>query len=354
MKIALILHKYNISIHDPCCYPLGFMYVASHYKKFGHEVKVLNYNLWDYDLKHEVQGYDYVVFTGFEDFKVRILKDEAICRKNGVKTAIGGALATFGGINEFYGLRHTGEIEISDIDDIPWPDYEGFGIDEYHKRHNMRYMGVLTARGCPYSCTFCAQTCKFRMRSLDRVFEEIDYYIDKYKLDLVSFNDNTLNINKPRFMKICEKLKKRKIKWGAAVRLSPMDKEMVLAAKESNCANLVVGVETLKQEKLNKINKKIKVDKIRQTLDMLNKYKVPYHGNILVGFEWETRQDVIDEITSIPKEYNLFPAFVRPFIGTQNGKTRRITNAEERAFDATFSQYAQMKGKTYDSAYKTC
>jgi radical SAM superfamily enzyme YgiQ (UPF0313 family) len=192
------------------------------------------------------------------------------------------------------------------------------------------------------------------MRSLDRVFEEIDYYIDKYKIDLVSFNDNTLNINKPRFMKICEKLKERKIKWGAAVRLSPMDKEMVLAAKESNCANLVVGVETLNQEKLNKINKKIKADKIRRALDLLNEHNLPYHGNILVGFEWETVQDVVDEITSIPKEYNLFPALVRPFVGTKNGKTRQITNAEERAFDATFSQYAQMKGKTYDSAYKTC
>jgi radical SAM superfamily enzyme YgiQ (UPF0313 family) len=329
------------------------MYVSSHLKALGHEVKVLNYNLWGYDFKEEIKDCQFVLFTGFEDFKPMILRDSAICHEMGIETMVGGALATFGGIDEFEGYHHRGEIETGHIDAVPWPDYEGFGINEYHLRHNMKYMGVLTSRGCPYSCTFCAQTCKFRMRDIDKVFYEVDYYALKYGIEMIVFNDNTLNINKPRFMKICEKLKGRNIKWSAAIRVGPMDEEMVIAAKESNCHSLVVGVETLNQEKLKRVNKKISVEKIRRSIDLLNKHKIPYHGNILVGFEWETRQDIVNEILSIPDEYNLFPALVRPFIGTQNGRHRSITEQEEKAFDTAFAEYANMKGKTYDSAYKT-
>ncbi len=348
MKICLVLHKYSVSLHDPCCYPLGYMYVAAHLKKKGHKVKVLNYNLWDYDLEEEIKDCQYVFFTGFEEFKGRILRDSKTCHLNGIETMIGGALATFGGINEFDGYHHQGEMETCDIDAIPWPDYESFGIDEYHKRHDFKYMGILTSRGCPYSCTFCAQTCKFRMRNLNNVFDEIDHYIQQYKLDMIVFNDNTLNINKPRFMKICHGMKERNIKWGAAVRLNPMDEEMVIAASQSNCHHLVVGVETLNQEKLKRINKKITSEKILKSLDLLERHQVSYHGNILIGFEWETMEDISKELAAMPESYNLYPALVRPFIGTKNGWTRSITDIEAQAFDETFAQYAEMCGKTYE------
>ena len=29
MRIVLICHKYGVSIDDPCCYPLGFMYISA-------------------------------------------------------------------------------------------------------------------------------------------------------------------------------------------------------------------------------------------------------------------------------------------------------------------------------------
>jgi len=344
MNICLILHKYGVSLDDPCIYPLGYMYVSSYLKSFGHKVKVLNYNLWDYDLTEELKGQDMVGFTGFEEFKPAILRDERICINAGVKTVIGGALATFGGILEFNGLKYAGEAgSFDDINTYPFPDYEGFGIDEYHKRHSMKYMGVLTGRGCPYSCTFCAQTCNFRLRDLDNVFDEVNQYIDKYKLDMIVFNDNTLNINKPRWMEICKRVK---IPWGAAIRCQPFDEEMAKAAKDSNCEYLVVGVESFDQFKLNRMNKKIKVKQIIRTLDLLHKYKIDYHGNILVGFANETISDIINEVNSTPLKYNLFPAMVQPFIGTKNGKTRSITNEEFKHLNQQFVEYTESKGKT--------
>jgi radical SAM superfamily enzyme YgiQ (UPF0313 family) len=347
MNICLILHKYGVPLDDPCIYPLGFMYASAYLKNLGHKIKVLNYNLWDYDLKEELKGQDIAGFTGFEEFKPYILRDEKICNDLGVQTVIGGALSTFNAIPEFEGLKIDGEIELFDIENninkYARPDYEGFGINEYHKRHSLKYMGVLTGRGCPYSCTFCAQTCQFRLRKLDNVFDEIDSYIDKYKLDMIVFNDNTLNINKSRWMSICKRIK---IPWCAAIRCQPFDDDMAKAASDSNCSYLVVGVESLNQDKLNRMNKKIKVKQIIRTLDLLNKYKINYHGNILVGFENETKADITNELKIVPLKYSLYPAMVQPFIGTENGKERKITKDEYKEFNDLFILYAKDGGKT--------
>lgn len=348
MKVCLVSHKYNIPLDDPCIYPIGYMHVSSLLKTAGHDVKVLNYNLWDYDLKEELKGQDVAMFTGFEEFKPLILRDSAICEEMGVRSIVGGALATFGGMDGYNGLVYHGEFETvmghDDINKFPLPDYEGFGIDEYHKRHGLRYMGVLTGRGCPYSCTFCAQTCEFRLKKLGGVFQEIDLYIKKYGIEMVVFNDNTLNINKPRWMKICAEMKSRGT-WCAAIRCQPFDEEMARAAKESGCVYLVVGVESFNQEKLDRMNKKIKVKQIVRTLDLLHKYNIDYHGNILFGFEDETAEDINQERSAMPEKYKLFPAMVQPFIGTKDGHERAITNDEYIALNTEFIGYVESQGK---------
>ena len=341
MNVCLVLYKYEVSLDDPCCYPLGFMYVSNYVRSLNHRVKVLNYNLWDYDFKEEIKNQDLVFFTGFEEFKDKILRDEQICRDAGVSTVVGGALATFGGINEFQGIKYRGEVDKAS--QAFFPDYEGFGIEEYHKRHAQRYMGVLTSRGCPYSCTFCAQTCKFSLRKLDDVFLEVEYYILKYNLDAIIFNDNTLNINKSRFMNICKRIR---VPWGASIRCQPFDEEMAIAAVQSNCSYLIVGVESFNQDKLDRMNKKIKVKQIVRTLDLLNKYKIPYHGNILVGFENEKYSDIASEISGIPPQYSVFPVMVQPFIGTKEGRVRSVSTKSYRYLNKLFLQYAKDGGKT--------
>ena len=214
MKIMLVLHKYGLPLDDPCCYPIGYMYISSMLKQMGHNVKVLNYNLWEYNFLDELKGTNCVFFTGFEEFLPYIQRDAKICKELGIKTVVGGALATFKPkmMSSICDVVITGEGEtiisaaltssgvISggkiNITKLPYPDYEGFGIDEYNMRHKVKYIGILTSRGCPYTCTFCAQTCYSQYRPLTDVFKEIDLYVWKYLIKMIIFNDNTLNLQK--------------------------------------------------------------------------------------------------------------------------------------------------------------
>ena len=83
-----------------------------------------------------------------------------------------------------------------------------------------------------------------------------------------------------------------------------------------------------------------------RTLDLLNKYKINYHGNILVGFEDETASDIENELRTVPLKYSLYPAMVQPFIGTQNGIERKISEQEFKSFNHLFTAFAKAGGKT--------
>ena len=54
---------------------------------------------------------------------------------------------------------------------------------------------LITARGCPYRCSYCASSVlngSFRKRHIERVLDEIDYWIDKYPVKNISFCDDSL------------------------------------------------------------------------------------------------------------------------------------------------------------------
>lgn len=363
MKVCLVVYKYGIPIDDPCVYPLGFMYISAVLKQKGHEVKVLNYNLFDYNFVKEVSNQDAVLFTGFEEFKNNIIRDAKICTSLGIHTVVGGALATFlsdemlnyidtvvvGEGEEVvekalkvHGLLYG---EVKNLDSLPFPDYEGFGIAEYQEQHDIKYMGVLTSRGCPFNCSFCSQTCEYQVRSLDSVFEEIYLYKVKYLTEMIIFNDNTFNINKERFMHICSRMKKAELSWGASIRVDVFDEEMAAAAKNSKCEYFVVGIESFNQERLNSLNKKIKVEEIFNTLNLLHKYSINYHGNVLVGFDNQSFDDIIYELNLIPRGYNVFPCFVYPFAGTLEGRKRGISKEQEDFLSAGFTKHIQNSGK---------
>lgn len=362
MKITLVAYKYGVPLSDPCCYPLGFQYISAGLKKLGHEVKVLNYNLWDYDFAEEIKGQDAVLFTGFDEFLPFIRRDSQICREKGIKTVLGGALATFrtkemaeivdtvviGEGDEVLSAALTTNGTVwgrkPDLSSVPWPDYEGFGIEEYHRRHSFKYMGCATSRGCPFSCAFCVQTCRYQERDLGAVFQEIDHYRASWGIEMAVINDNTLNVRKDRFMAFCEGMKGRGIGWSAAIRTDKFDEEMARAAKDSGAQYFVVGVESFSQARLDRMGKRANVADNVRTLDLLHKYRIAYHGNILLGFDWDAQGHVTRELFAVPRGYNVFPCLLQPFIGI---KARPGIFGEERdMWSKRFREHAEGRGMT--------
>jgi len=83
------------------------------------------------------------------------------------------------------------------IDDYPYPAFDLI--------NNPDYLLILTARGCPFNCNFCAQkqiSMPFTQREPKKVVDEIFYHYKKYRLRDFAFYDDALFVNKDRHIKL--------------------------------------------------------------------------------------------------------------------------------------------------------
>lgn len=337
----MVIFKYGVRLDDPCCFPLGFMYVHAKLKSEGHDVTIYNENLWPLPLADILKA-EAVYMTGFEEFKPQIIELAAVCKDHNIHTVVGGALATF---NTEEMKKYVDEVFVGEFDDISDNfvlDYDALGIAEYYNRNDIKHIGILTSRGCPHSCTFCAHTCKYRVRKLKDVEQELDIYINKYNPDFIIFNDNTLNATEQRFRLICDIMKRKNKMWSAAIRCDNMSETAIREAKDSGCSYFVVGVESFNQSKLDKMNKHLKVEDIYKTLDLLHKYKINYHGNLLIGFDFETYDDILEEFNNI-QGYNLFPFVLQPFTGIK-AKRAAMPQTFIDKLNSICTDYATLKG----------
>ena len=91
------------------------------------------------------------------------------------------------------------------------------------------------------------------------------------------------------------------------------------------------------------MNKQVTAVQIRSTLDILERHRIGYHGNILLGLDGESYDDIMGELAEMPRQYNVFPVLVQPFIGTQY-RHRSITPEQSAFLNGAFTQYAENRG----------
>lgn len=332
MRLAAIIPKYAVSIHDPCCYPLGFGYVIASLIDAGHKVDVFNLNLFGLPDFNDIAKYDAVLTHGFDESIRDIAEIGQLCHRSGVKSIIGGGMATYEPelISKLYSTVIMGEGEktvhralheagilqgeLTDLSKLKRPAYEAIGIEEYHKRHDHRYMGVMSSRGCPHTCTFCRNLCKFRCSPLDNFFAEIDEYQAKWKIEHLVIYDNTLNISRGRFNRIMDGMKGRGLSWSACLRADNITEQDVIKAKDAGMNLCLVGIESLRDEKLKAFNKGVTVAQVDQLLTWLEKYHIPYVGGVFLGTGDDTIDDVKTDMALIKNsKHKLQPNTLAPF-----------------------------------------
>lgn len=185
--------------------------------------------------------------------------------------------------------------------------------------------GVITARGCPYSCTYCANRVvwsggRVRTRSTRAVVDEIAYLKDHYDIKNIIIWDDTLTMNRQRVVDLCDLLIKEEvdIKWVGFVRPNTIDEDLVRLMKQAGCCELQVGVESGSEKVLQTIKKGVTLDEIRRCGKVLRDSNIGWHAFFMIGFPGETREEM--EAT-LKLMYDLAPdsvllSVVTPYPGT--------------------------------------
>ena len=216
---------------------------------------------------------------------------------------------------------------ISNLDELPLPARHLLKQELYKPSKDMSaadsFFTILSSRGCPNACTFCASKILFgmrvRYRSPESIIEEIKQALSLFKTKQIVFMDDTFTTNKQRVMKICNLLKKFNIQWGCLARVNTVDDELLRKMKWSGCNWIGYGVESGSQEILNKIKKGITLEQVRKAFRLTKKAGIPCTAFFILGHLDETKK-TINETIKFSKELDAtFAQFniLTPYPGTE-------------------------------------
>jgi radical SAM superfamily enzyme YgiQ (UPF0313 family) len=217
-----------------------------------------------------------------------------------------------------------------DIDVYPMPALDLVPLDKYRispdLRTGDRFGMVLTARGCPYDCIFCANKLlterTYRARSVKSVIDEIEYYLKTTGVTQLMIIDDNFTVNRKRTIELCEEFIRRgypdKFNWWAEARVDCLDQELLNIMKKAGCSILSLGLESGNQRLLDLIKKNITLEKTKEAVKMIKRSGIKSRASFILGLPTETKQETINTIKfayGLPIDQVRF-AIATPFPGT--------------------------------------
>jgi len=159
---------------------------------------------------------------------------------------------------------------------------------------------ILTARGCPYNCSFCNIPFKasYRARSPENVVEEFEYIQNELpEVKEVMIEDDTFPVNKERTLEICRLLKERgvKLSWSCNARVNT-DFETLKAMKDAGCRLLCVGFESPVQSILDNVHKRTTAEMQLKFMEDCRKIGLLVNGCFILGMPGETKETIRETI----------------------------------------------------------
>ena len=200
-----------------------------------------------------------------------------------------------------------------DMDDLPLTlPYDKINLDDYY----LEAFPIHTSRGCPHKCAFCYNKIfnknSYRRKSPERVLDELEMIIEKFKPEAIFFQEDEFFINLKRVEAIAEGIIDRgiKIKWGSFCRLDSflkMRDEMLQTIEKSGCVSLSFGGESGNQDVLDIIEKGTKVDYIFNVTERMKNTNIRMIISFMMGIPGETYEQFLDTLDAINRVVEINP-----------------------------------------------
>jgi radical SAM superfamily enzyme YgiQ (UPF0313 family) len=152
---------------------------------------------------------------------------------------------------------------------------------------------MVTSKGCPNGCLFCeAGHTPYNPRSPQTVIDEIKECYTKYNIREIDFFDYDFCMDRRRIEAICDGIIKNHldVTWACRTRVDYVDETMLRMMRAAGCSRIYFGIESGVQEILDRLNKGIRLQQIRDTIDATKGVGIKALGFFLVGSPGETRE----------------------------------------------------------------
>ena len=243
---------------------------------------------------------------------------------------------------------------IQDLDSLPFPARHLLNLENYFSAveagqsprgdylpAGKKWATLITSRGCPYECVFCAihltMGRKWRPRSAQNVVKEIEELVNIYGIRHFMIEDDNMTLDVTRAKEICDFIIQRKlgITWCMpnGVRADALDEELIKKMKASGCTEVFVAPESGDQNVVNNIIKKrIDLKKIEEAVRLFSKYGVNVNAVFVIGCIGETKENIRQSIGFARKLIQLGAKGICANIATPYYGTELYRQAKEKGF----------------------
>lgn len=186
---------------------------------------------------------------------------------------------------------------ISDLDTIPFPARDLIPPTRYPyrelKRFSGRYTSMLTSRGCPNRCIFCASPAMWgfaRLRSPENVFAEMMEIYNKWGIKNIHFHDDTFTLSREHVIRLCHLIINSGIgfKWSCITRPDKVDRELMKLMKEAGCVQIEIGAESASDKLLAVAKKNYKTADVKRAFALAREAGLNTYAYFIIGLPGET------------------------------------------------------------------
>lgn len=189
---------------------------------------------------------------------------------------------------------------------------------------------ILTSRGCPYNCTYCAGKLttgqRIRKRSIGNIMEEMELLYNHFGVREIHIIDDTFTTDRELVRGFCRGIKEKGFKisltFPNGVRLNNLDEEILSLLKEAGCYAMSVGIESGNAKILKDMRKGLTLGLIEEKVNLIQKMGIDVNGFFILGYPTETKETILETIRfsqKLPLKRAHFSTFL-PLPGTEGAR----------------------------------
>ncbi|MBR2724832.1 MAG: B12-binding domain-containing radical SAM protein [Ruminococcus sp.] len=206
---------------------------------------------------------------------------------------------------------------IANLDSNPFIDYKFLPKELFEQiKEKPIPISIDIGRGCPYNCAYCSTSLfwqrKFRLKSADRIVEEMKRLYNELGITKFIFDHDLFTASKKRVFEFCNSLKDSELnfKWACSSRADTIDEETIEEMASCGLGAIYLGIETGSARMQKIIHKNLNIEKTIEIIKCIVDNDIKPTISYIYGFPEETYDDVEETLQMV---YTLYKYGVSSF-----------------------------------------
>lgn len=164
---------------------------------------------------------------------------------------------------------------------------------QWMKAHGYFSTNMVSSRGCPYRCNWCAKPIsgnKFQLRPAADVAQEMRMLKVQYGVEHIWFGDDVFALNRNWVEEFAEEVTRRNaaVPFKIQSRADLMTEQTVRALKAAGCVEVWMGVESGSQAVLDAMDKGLRLSSVKSAREQLRRFGIRACYFLQFGYPGET------------------------------------------------------------------